>query len=71
MFRNVRAIQVLKLRALESAWHPAEISWCGSRSFRIDTRNLNFPAFKVSEVSAFIRTDGRTERRIYGQTDMD
>jgi len=52
--------------ALEWAWHSAETNLRCARSSGICTPNLNSLAPIVSEISAFIRTDRRTD----GQTDM-
>jgi len=41
------------------AWHPAEAN-LPIRTSRIDVPSPNFLAFKVSQISAFIRTDRRT-----------
>jgi len=52
------------LWALECAWHSAETNLrC--------TPNLNCLDLIVSEISAFIRTDGQTDRRIDSASDRD
>jgi len=49
------------LWALEWAWHPAETNLRGVRSSGIRMPNPSIVALTVSEISAFIRTDGRTD----------
>jgi len=49
------------LWALEWAWHCAETNLRCVRSSGICTPNLNSLALIVSEISAFIRTDGQTD----------
>jgi len=49
------------LWALEWAWHIAEINLRCVRSSGICMPNLNSLALIVSEISAFIRTDGQTD----------
>jgi len=59
------------LWALEWAWHFAETYLRCVRSSGICTPNLNSLAPIVSEISAFIRTDGRTDRRTWLERDPD
>jgi len=54
------------LWALGWAWHSTETNLCCVRSSGICTPNLNSLAPIVSEISAIIRTDRRTD----GRTDM-
>jgi len=49
------------LWALEWAWHVAETNLRCVRSSGVCTPNLNSLALIVSEISAFIRTDGQTD----------
>jgi len=46
------------LWALEWEWHPAETNTCCARSLGICMANPKSLALIVSEISAFIRTDG-------------
>jgi len=52
------------LWALEWAWHPAETNLRYVRSLGICMLS---PNSLVSEISAFIRTDGKADRRTDGQ----
>jgi len=58
------------LWALEWAWHIAEANLRCAGISGICMPNPSIVAPIVSEISAFIRTDGQTVRQTDGQTDM-
>jgi len=58
---TVGATVLSGLWPLEWALHIAETNLCCVRSLGICMPNLNGLAFVVSEISAFIRTDRRTD----------
>jgi len=57
-FKNVGARLVIALWALEWAWHPAETNLRFAGSSRICKQSPKFLPILISEISAFIRTDG-------------
>jgi len=70
--RSIKTVGVKVLGglwALEWAWHIAETNLHCARSSGICTSNLNSLGLVVSEISAFIRsdrrTDGKTDRRTW------
>jgi len=69
--KTVGATVLGGLWALEWMWHIAEKNVRCVRSLGICTPNLNSLALIVSEISAFIRTDRQTDRRIDSASDPD
>jgi len=53
--------------ALRWAWHSAETNWSCAGISGICVPNPSIVDFIVSEISAFIRTDGQTDERTDGQ----